>query len=205
MGLHSEALKFHEKTLDVFPHSIEVFYIRNEFFSRCPSSIGRLQPWVEFNGFFIFGKKSTGFNLISTRKLQFRDPRRANFFSCLGEFYSGIAAGPRNAVHPVLLFCACSGLLIVNMRNCTYVDRFGVWTAEREEYTWLMQQTLRPSTVCNLRKHVVRFLLRRRQFDFIIRSYAHAKVKSSMWKRAQSALASRHAFLFSGPITNILM
>lgn len=54
--------------------------------------------------------------------------------------------------------CACSGLLIVNMHDCTYICR-----SMRP-----LRARARRMQVCNLRKHVVRFLLRRRQFDFII-------------------------------------
>lgn len=86
----------------------------------------------------------------------------------------------------LLSYCACSGLLIVNMHN-----RAPLVCRSMYDLRSLSEKNVRApyatvSQTSNLRKHVVRFLLQRRQFDFMMSfvrpcvrwPYAHAKVKS---------------------------
>lgn len=95
--------------------------------------------------------------------------------------------------HWTQFLCACGGWEIVNKHNLHMSTRCRVQVPEWEEHTWFMQQT--QYTACNLRKHVVRFLLQqRRQFDFITSRYAHAKVKhGNRWHHPSARL--RHPFL----------
>lgn len=113
-----------------------------------------------------------------------------------------------------LSYCACSGLLIVNMHN-----RAPLVCRSMYDLRSLSEKNVRApyatvSQTSNLRKHVVRFLLQRRQFDFMMsvrasvgRTLTQRLNRSFYWMRTYLHLCHlchrRHAYLCVWPVISV--